>query len=514
MDCLNCGSDTVVKKGSDLTKSGIKHRFKCKSCKSHFYSTFSVANDIFIKDNISYTPTYKRDDSWISSKIDNKVKFVITSAQANVDINIQFLKTLENYCAFNGAQLLILPTSHETSITTYPKEIEKYLVDNNFSLNKNVKVLGSIKINSTALNPLSGLGSLSKGSSIVIGHPQLQMMTLPVQSDDSPIIMTTTGTLSINKFSDSKAGYRAGFNSIHSATIVELDGDMFHIRQLEFDNIGVYDFENYYTTSTIVCDGSSVEAIVTGDEHVTFADEVVKEVTYGVNGIVDTLKPKYIVRHDIFDAHSISHHHRNNALMSHKKMSNNSNDVQKEIVKTIQHIIDTTPSKCINVLVASNHNEHLNRWLAETDIKLEPWNALAYHYLMFLTLSHIEATDEIPDVFRLYTEDTFVDNECMVKFLNRSESFKIKGIEIALHGDKGSNGARGTRSQFAMLPAKTIIGHGHSPGITQNCYQTGTSSLLKLEYNQGLSGWVQSHVLIYKNGTRQIINIINGKYRL
>jgi hypothetical protein len=40
----------------------------------------------------------------------------------------------------------------------------------------------------------------------------------------------------------------------------------------------------------------------------------------------------------------------------------------------------------------------------------------------------------------------------------------------------------------------------------------GTSTYLKLNYNVGPSSWMQSLCLVYSNGARQLINVINGSY--
>jgi hypothetical protein len=118
-----------------------------------------------------------------------------------------------------------------------------------------------------------------------------------------------------------------------------------------------------------------------------------------------------------------------------------------------------------------------------------------------------------PNPFELYCSDTFSKEKLKVEFLIRNVSHKIKDIEVGLHGDKGQNGSRGSRKQLSSLPSKTIIGHSHSPGIEKGCYQVGTSSYLKLEYNSGPSSWLQTHCIIYKNGKRQLINIIKGKWK-
>lgn len=337
MQCPKCGNVSCSKNGINTSTSGeIKHRFRCKNCSLKFQvssmilSTQTSTSNIFIKD---VTETDKYDD--VIKNIAKNKKFVITSIQPNATINLVFLDALKLYCKTNNSMLLVIPTAKFSEI---PKEVEQYLIGSNINLHPKLKLLGNIKLSSTAANPLSGFASMSMGDSIIIGHPQLQLTTLPVQSNDNPVIMTTTGTLSNKSYTETKAGYKAEFNHSMSAVVVELDSNLFHIRHLNFDGVGFYDFENYYTPSTIVCDGTSVDAIITGDEHVIFADLEVSNATYGKNGIVDSLKPKYIVRHDILDCYAISHHHKNDALTTYKKFSNGLNDIRTELNTTIQYI--------------------------------------------------------------------------------------------------------------------------------------------------------------------------------
>jgi hypothetical protein len=496
MQCPNCTSNLLVKKGFD----NGKQRLKCKSCGVNFYDKTS--------------PSQYLSEPIITSEVEfssTSTKFVISSVQPNVDYNNMFMKSLMRYCEFNNAELILVPTVLSDD---YHETLTKFFIKGNVNLHPKLKLLNEFKISSSSVNPLSGLSSISKGDSIIIGHPQLQMTTLPVQSSDHPVIMTTTGTISEKQYSNTKTGYKAEFNHSMSAVLVELDGASFHIRHLNFDGVGFYDFERYYTANTIIEPDYTLTAIVTGDEHAIFIDQLVKEATYGKNGIVKTLKPNIIIRHDILDCYAVSHHHKNDALTTFKKYTNGMNDIAKELNTTVDFINETTPKGCKNIIVASNHVDHLTRWLKEIDIKNEPWNAVLYHFLMFKTLSHIKEFDAIPNTFELFSSEIFKEMYCNVEFLSRSATYKIHDIEISVHGDKGANGSKGTRPQFAMLPSKTIIGHSHSPGIEKGCYQVGTSSILNMEYNQGASSWMNTHCLIYKNGKRQLVNIINGKWRV
>ena len=100
-----------------------------------------------------------------------------------------------------------------------------------------------------------------------------------------------------------------------------------------------------------------------------------------------------------------------------------------------------------------------------------------------------------------------------IRFLKRDESYMIADIEIGFHGDVGINGARGSISSFAKIGPKTVIGHSHSPGITEGAYQVGVSARKDLEYAIGPSSWLHTHCIIYPNGSRALINVINGEWR-
>jgi hypothetical protein len=114
-----------------------------------------------------------------------------------------------------------------------------------------------------------------------------------------------------------------------------------------------------------------------------------------------------------------------------------------------------------------------------------------------------------PSPFALWAEQ-YAPN---LRVLGGDESFRIAGIECGMHGDRGPNGARGSRMNLRRIGVKSVVGHSHSPGIEEGCYQTGTSTHLRLEYNSGASSWLQAHVAIYLSGKRTLLNIIDGEWR-
>jgi hypothetical protein len=74
--------------------------------------------------------------------------------------------------------------------------------------------------------------------------------------------------------------------------------------------------------------------------------------------------------------------------------------------------------------------------------------------------------------------------------------------------DMGSNGSRGSLLQFRKLNTKIVVGHYHSPGRKDGALAVGTTTKLRVGYNNGPSSWLQSHVIIHKDGRAQHINFI------
>lgn len=530
MNCPICDSSELTKKGTiELASGTIKQRYKCKDCGEHF----SVAHadesteDMFAEEIQQVFDTtqvkYERSEDWLNKNVYNKKRLIITSAQNNTDVDEDFLKCLQLYRLVTGAGLIVIPIKYKTinseddiSANTYSDLIVDSLCENTLVFpGCNVKVYAGLKIQATSENPLSGLDPLSKGWTVIVGHAQVQLKTLPNLDKRISDILTTTGAITVKNYSKSKLGEKARFNHSMSAIVLEFDDDTYHLRHLNYDpeTKSFFDIDRQFCVDGTVS-RVAVEALVTGDEHVLFRDPTVEQWTYtNDDSLTNVLKPKYIVRHDVLDSYSISHHHKKNVFTQYAKWKSGTNSIEEELRLTVEYINKTTPDYATSLIVQSNHNEHLLRWLNEVDIKTEPWNAKIYHYLMFHMLEQTEmgaSGAEHPDPFEFVARPYLKSN---VDFINRA-GVKIFDIEVGAHGDRGINGARGSAAGFARIPDKMIVGHSHSPAIQKGCYVVGTSSRLALEYNTGASTWHHAHVIIHPNGKRQMIFITPKGWRL
>lgn len=524
MKCINCNSDNLKRLGMRFSAGRSKNLgYSCKDCGTEFTVPFSTDEEDEIS-KVNDDLHYIRDDEYINNILKHR-KIVFTTAINNSDVNKTFFKSLQSYCAHNDAALVVFPIKYKNpsminaafeDTDSYDELLADYLVENNFEILPNLKALGGLKTQATVENPLSGVDGLSKGYSIILGHPQVALKTLPRMEEKYPAIATTTGAVTEKFYSSTKVGYKAAFNHSLSAVILEIDDDEnFFIRHLNFDGKGFYDLDRYYSPSTVKNYKEPIEALITGDEHAAFADtEVMSATYYNDDSIVKKFKPKYIVRHDLLDFFSASHHHKHNFFLKYAKHHCfGAWSVENELNITIDHVNKTTPDYSVNIIIASNHNEHLMRWLNEADPKQDPENALLYHYLMYNMLSQTKMSDtnvHHPEPFELYAADKM---KCKTKFLSRNEAFKICDVEVSNHGDRGASGSKGSSKQFSNIPVKNVTGHTHSPVIDKGNYTVGTSSRFDLSYVSGLSSWDHAHCIIYPNGKRQMLFIRNGKYR-
>ncbi len=505
LNCPKCESDKIRKQGKRTLVTGeVRQCFSCYACKYRFTPDPRTPFQQFIVNKKKFAAENTLTDQ----------RYVITSAQNNSKINTKFFKALIHYCEINHARLIVIPCKYvlDTMNLKWDAILLKYMVTENVMLSKKLRLLAGINLLPTLENPLNGLDSLSKGDSLVIGHQQLQMRSLAVNMTDSATIITTTGSITHPNSSSTKAGLKSDFNHSFSAIVIEREKDVFHYRTLNSDSTGgFFDIAGYYSSDTFK-PGAKVDAVVLGDTHAIFIDPQVKANTFTDKySIVNTLKPKLIFHGDLLDCFSISHHHNKNFLARYGKHLSGMNNLETELHNSLKLLKDTTPEFSKLIMVASNHNDHLYQWLNNADPKSDPVNAKLYHYLMYLMMDSAKVKGGLThydNPFEIWIK--LNGGDLNVEFLPRDTSYKLHGIEMSLHGDIGSSGMRGSPASFAKLAHKNIVGHSHSACIEKGNYTVGTSSRLKLEYNHGLSKWTHTHCIVYANGKRQLINIVDG----
>jgi hypothetical protein len=452
-------------------------------------------------------------------------RYVITAAQNATPVNRAFLDSLLGYCKHNAAQLLVIPYRYHNPTSLWSKKakdqdwwditLAPYLYDRRVRLNKHLVLLGDIKTQPTATSPLQGFESITGPRSAIIGHPKLELTMVPTPQEQLPKLLTTTGAVTQRNYTPSKAGKKGEFHHTYGACVVEIAGSTFHIRQLNAVKDGSFMDLRHEYRGVKRLDTGGIAALVMGDTHVEVIDPTVVRATFYKGGLVNTLRPDYLVWHDVHDFYSKNHHHIGKPFIDYVKHVSGADDVEKMLDHTFATIDQWTPTFTKNVFVPSNHPDALARWLDRADWKSDPRNA---KFILRTSLAMLEAA-HMGDVGAkilcpfLYWAKQKLKTAKQSVFLAHEESFQVKGVELGYHGHYGLNGARGSRKSFARIGTKVVIGHTHSPGISEGAYQVGTSSRLKLEYVYGPSSWMHTHCAVYKNGKRSLINIINGEWR-
>lgn len=454
-------------------------------------------------------------------------RYVITAAQNATPVNSNFFGSLLRYCAVNKAQLLVIPYRYKNPTSLWSKkaehddwwapELAPYLIDKRTELNRHLVLMADIKTQPTADRPLQGFETITGAKSGIIGHPKLELTTIATPQARLPKILTTTGTVTRSNYIPGKAGKKGEHHHTFGATVVEISGDTFHLRQINAVRDGSFmDLRRRYTAAAGATDIGQISALVMGDSHIEFIDPLVAGATFGRNGILATLRPKNLVWHDVNDFYARAHHDRDDTFINYAKHHFGRNNVERELDAAFKFIDRHTPLKTTSIIVRSNHShDFLERWVKEANPKLDPENAVFWartFEAMCLGSEMSENGAKTIDPFKFWAERKMTTFK-RARFLTDDESCVIEGIEVGLHGHRGINGSRGTRAQFGRIGVKTIIGHSHSPGIYDGTYQVGTSSLLRLAYNHGPSSWLNTHAIIYPNGKRTLISVIDGRWK-
>lgn len=450
-------------------------------------------------------------------------RYVVTAAQNATPVHQQFLASLKSYCAIQKAQLIVIPYRYKNPTSTWSEaaqdddwwaeELVPFLLDRRFEVSKNLVILGDVKTQPTASSPLQGFDTLTGGKSAVIGHPKLELTTVPTPQQKLPKILTTTGAVTVKNYIPSKAGKKGEHHHTFGACVLECRGDVFHLRQLNAVRDGSFQDLGYRYTGA-GREAAAVDAIVLGDEHEEFVDPAVVEAVYGKGGMIDTLRPRYVVHHDVHDFYARNHHHRGEVFVNFAKHHAGADNVEVALAKTFAYIDRYTRPWVTNIFVPSNHPDALARWVKEADPKSDPENAIFWAKTFVAMCEGAKLTEHgagTIDPFR-YWGERMLKTAGQARFLRRDESFVVNGIELGMHGDRGPNGSRGSRGAFGRIGVKSVVGHAHSPGIKDGCYQTGTMSRLRLEYNSGPSSWLQTMCLVYANGKRSLANVIEGEW--
>jgi hypothetical protein len=445
-------------------------------------------------------------------------RFLITSAVTGCYVNTDFLNSMENYCKVNNAMILVLmasdPAHDKKSSFGY---IDKTLINSPYvslvtedtKLNSNL-FLSTIKLSAKHIDPLTGLARIGqRNGSFIYASPKQRMKLIPTSNNKSPCVQMTPGAVTLpdystQKYMSERTGYIATHDHIMGAIIVEIeDNNLFHFRQIQSDFKGSFiDLGTQYNADS-TCDLVTPSAFILGDWHATETDPIARDCWISV---MKHLRPENLVLHDAFSGVSINHHEANYKILKAQRASAGQLSLQEEVKALAKDLNDLSEFTDQIVIVKSNHDEFLNRYLESGLSTSDPIN---YRFALDLAAKQHDGFDPL----KWATEQNGLIAK-NIKWLSRDEDFIIAGIQLGAHGDLGANGSRGSLAAMERAYGQSVSGHSHTPEILRGAWQVGTSSFLKLSYNRGASSWLQSSCLLYPSGARQLINIIEGKWKL
>jgi hypothetical protein len=466
--------------------------------------------------------------------------YLLTCAQNNTLVNESFWNNLLAYrewlTSFNdtsSVELLVSrftynktdsqearskkkQTQDHTAIgPTFDSRIAEYAFDSQIELAPSLVFCAEANIIPTAARPLSGFETYTGRNSGIFPHVKLALESVPQMEGTGAKFNYTTGTVTRRNYIQRKEGLKAEFHHVYGALIVEVDSDgAWYVRQLSADNDGTFfDLDRLVSKGRVEA-GHAVEAITWGDVHLASADFEQIELNWGSGGIIDQLKPNHQFLHDVLDFKSRNHHDTKNPHRNFKKWVHGDDDVEQECLDVANFLAEIAARDfCKTHVVASNHDNALERWLNEGDYRSDPRNAL---FFLEQQLAYYKAMAEGEEhhVFEHAMQQMGVSID--VHFMREDESFVLcpshGGIECGLHGHLGSDGARGTPSNLSRMGRRANTCHTHSTRILDGLYVAGTCAM-KPDYKRGPSSWSYSHVITYSNGKRAIITVYDGKWK-
>ncbi len=449
--------------------------------------------------------------------------YFVTSAVNDTRIHKGFMASINQFREHTGAELKIVglkyrnPTAKRGKATkerdeTYHADVIPFLTNKEEKLGPNLTLFGNVPIQPTSSSPTTGMEVFCAGSSAIIGHVKRQMQVVPTDNR-TPRVLWTTAACTLAKYSRSRAGARAKRHHVLGGLIVKVERDgTFHVRNVTMNKDGGFtDLDTYYAPGGVFEAGRAL-SVTGGDIHSGQDD---KDSRKGLKRLIELTRPLHFVGHDFLDMHTRSHH-RKSARDRFETALGLVRDEVEHACRDVDTIRSWGPSDMEMVLVRSNHDEHLERWVEEFKPNEDAVNTPYWHKLSSAQYDYFAEHKRWPNLFeleyrRLDTKAGGVRGK-HVRFLGRDDSFKLANVEGAFHGDDGVNGSRGSILSYTKLGVKVTIGHSHTPGIRDGVFQVGVTGTKKMGYNRRPSTWLHAHVVLGADGKRQMIVVLNGKF--
>lgn len=476
-------------------------------------------------------------------------RFILSSAQDGTLLNEPFLDNLEAYRdwlqQYGTCEILIagytygkhLFEEHSKASVAWPERIKAYIVSDRIRIADKIDFCGEMNTLPTSENPLSGFHTYTQDRWGIFPHAKVQLVSVPTQKHLPTKQIMTTGSVTLPNYVMKKAGIKASFHHVYAAVLVEIDKDgAFFCRHLIADDKGsFYDLDRHVQNKTVTRDNKA-ESITPGDIHVAQIDPQVSMAAFGHapsslkaedgtrvwvhapasdTTLIKALRPKNIFIHDVSDFRARNHHSIGDP---HDRFSLYVNGVEsvsnelREVAMFLTTLNDNAAGSKL-VVVESNHDEALEKWLKTAEYRYDPVNAEFFLEAQLAKYRSIREGRRNFSIFEHVMTTFFGEWDCNhIRFLREDENYIVNGVENANHGHRGANGARGSAAGLKRTAMKQTVGHAHTCHIGDGLYVSGTFSKLDLGYNYGPSSWSHTLVVQYQSGKRSMITFDGPKW--
>lgn len=430
-----------------------------------------------------------------------KAIYIITTAIPNKTAQLSAIKTIRHFCKLKDATPVVM-----TTLPIYKKDEGKFDPDipKEWFLLKDLHVNANLVVSTIAMrpevsDPAAGFARATRtDSSLMLASPKQRYKLFP-NKGNLPRAVMSPGAITYPEYKNNRTGVLAEKDHRMGAMILEVqDNQVFFPRVVRFAKDGSFiDLDTKYFSNGKTEKVKAV-SLTPGDIHAAWMDT---NFELCIEEMCQLLKPKFGFYHDVFDAHSINHHHEGKEI--YKAQKNRSLIHEGRVTSDLLERHSKWYTKKLNI-VKSNHDEALTRYLEELRYTRDYENFEISH---LLAIDYFHGHDPFERLSRRFNPLK------KVKFLKRTDSIKIGGIENADHGDKGSGGAKGSPKSQEIIHDKVTAGHTHTPEIFNDYYNPGVSARLDMDYVLGTAGtWLHGAVATYENGDRQLLISINGNW--
>ena len=413
-----------------------------------------------------------------------------------------------------------------TEVAPWPSIIENLVRRKRYSLHPDVQFAAEMNLSPTAANPLTGLQNYIKATSTIFAHPKRAIESVDRHSWSDPISMWTTGAISAPNYILQKAGLKALETHTIGCVIVEVDTeDRLFIRNVDIDPMTgeAWDLDLHIENGYVRLAKSWREdfalpgpVLGLGCIHRKGLNAAHARGVWGLGGapeddlpIIDAMEPCAQIFHDLLDGQSINHHEDSDPLAIYARHAQLRASLDEELSQAAEFLVETRRTGTETIIVDSNHNDFVRRWLLKPSTQIEVQNSKLWHLLNWRMREAIDRGEK-PEPFQMVMKERAPD--ALFRFVGPDDHCEIYGTHFNYHGDRGTGGTKGTTVGLTRLGVRIAKAHDHR--MTWRDLVKSIGNLLGgAEYATGPTAWTGAWLLVHCNGATQMGNIIGEKWR-